>query len=60
MPGSAVTAVAADTEGGTGVAVHPALDQVRLPDERTGHGEILDAGLVYQGIHSLDATMTAH
>lgn len=59
MPGSAVATVATDTEGGTGITVHPSFDQIRFPDERSGHGEILDAGLVYQGIHGLDATMTA-
>ena len=60
VSGSAVAAVTAYAEGGTGVAVHPAFDQIRFPDERSGHGEIFDAGLVEQGIHRLDAAMTAH
>lgn len=30
MSGSAVATVATDAEGGTGVAVHPAFDQIAL------------------------------
>ena len=53
MPGSAIATVAADTEGGTGVTVHPAFDKMRLPDERTGHGEVFDAVFVQKCVHGL-------
>lgn len=56
----AVAGVAADAEGGGGVALLPAADEVGLADEGAREADVFNLGVVQHPVDELQAAQTAH